>query len=232
MRFDRGWIMARTVPIGVQSFSKLIENNLFYIDKTGFIREWWDSGDDVTLITRPRRFGKTLNMDMLNCFFSNRYEGRTDLFEGLGIWKDERFRKLQGAYPVVFLTFAGVKGANFRDTMTGIKKQIVRVFLGFPEILHCSGFEKNERKALDSISEDMSDMDAAYSLNLLSSLLEKYYQKKVLIFLDEYDTPLQEAFVYGYWDELVSFIRIMFNNTFKTNPSMARGVMTGITRIL
>ena len=180
---------------------------------------------------RPRRFGKTLNMSMLECFFSNKFEGRGDLFEGLDIWKDEKFRALQGTYPVIFLSFAGVKGENYQDTVKGIKKQIVRVFSGFPEILANEGFDRNEKAALEKISETMDDVDAQYALNLLTTLLEKYYHHKVLIFMDEYDTPLQEAYVHGYWDKLVSFTRTMFNNTFKTNPSMERAVMTGITRV-
>ena len=106
-------LVKKTVAIGKQSFAALRENDYFYIDKTDFIRQWWESGDDVTLIARPRRFGKTLNMDMLNCFFSNEYEGRADLFEGLSVWEDEEFgekyRALQGTFPVIFLSFADVK---------------------------------------------------------------------------------------------------------------------------
>lgn len=94
--------MARTVAIGKQNFGDIIENNYFYVDKTEFIKEWWEKGDDVTLITRPRRFGKTLTMSMLEHFFSVKYAGRSDLFEGLSIWKEEKFRNLQGTYPVIF----------------------------------------------------------------------------------------------------------------------------------
>ena len=223
--------MAREIAIGVQDFKELREKKAFYVDKTEFIREWWNGLDSVTLITRPRRFGKTLNMSMLECFFSYKYEGRSDLFEGLEIWTDEKFRRLQGTYPVIFLSFAGIKGDNYEDTVKGIKKQVVKVFSSFPEIMSHDGFDRNEKAALANISEEMSDVDAEYSLNLLTTLLEKYYHKKVLIFLDEYDTPLQEAYVHGYWDKLVVFTRTMFNNTFKTNPSMERAVMTGITRV-
>ena len=95
-------IMKRVISVGNQSFEAMRTDNRFYIDKTNFIRDWWDMGDIVTLITRPRRFGKTLNLDMLKCFFSNQYEGRKELFEGLDIWKDEEYRKLQGTYPVIF----------------------------------------------------------------------------------------------------------------------------------
>ena len=100
--------MARTISIGNQSFEEIREKGYFLVDKTNLIKEWWESADSVTLITRPRRFGKTINMDMLNCFFSNRFQGRGDLFEGLSIWKEEVYRRLQGSYPVIFLSFADV----------------------------------------------------------------------------------------------------------------------------
>ena len=223
--------MARTVSIGTQDYASIIENDCFYIDKTSFIRAWWNSKDSVTLITRPRRFGKTITMSMLNYFFSLKYAGRSDLFEGLDIWNDEKFKGLQGSYPVIFMTFAGVKGKTYEDTVGGIKKQIVKLFSEYSYLKDYEGFDENEKKALSNISEKMSDVDAEYSLNLLSTLLEKYHGKKVLILLDEYDTPLQEAYIQGYWDEMTAFIRTMFNNTFKTNPSMERAIMTGITRV-
>ena len=224
-------VMAKTVAIGVQDYAELIENNRFYVDKTGFIREWWESGDSVTLITRPRRFGKTLNMSMLNCFFSNKYENRGDLFEGLDVFRDEKYRTLQGSYPVIFLTFAGVKAANFDDAVYGIKRQISGIFNNHDFLRQDENVTEKEKLEFENVGSDMSSGTAEYSLNLLSGLLEKHYGKKVLIFLDEYDTPLQEAYVGGYWDEMVSFIRSLFNNTFKTNPSLGRAVMTGITRV-
>ena len=223
--------MAKTVAIGIQDFEKLIVEDCFYIDNTYFIREWWNSKDDVTLITRPRRFGKTLNMSMLECFFSNKYEGKGDLFEGLKIWEDEKFRQLQGTYPVIFLSFAGVKYVTYENTLAAIRKQIIKAFSSFPEIMEYDGFDHNEKAALSRISENMTEADATNALNLLSTLLEKYYGKRVLIFLDEYDTPMQEAYVNGFWDELAAYTRALFNNTFKTNPSLEKAVMTGITRV-
>ena len=120
--------MARTVSIGTQDFEKMIQRNCFYVDKTGFIKEWWESEDEVTLITRPRRFGKTLNMSMLECFFSNKYKDRGDLFEGLEIWNDEKYRKLQGTYPVIFLSFAEIKQNNYNDAVEKIKRIICESF--------------------------------------------------------------------------------------------------------
>ena len=120
--------MQRVISIGIQGFEKIRTENYFYVDKTGFIKEWWETGADVTLITRPRRFGKTLNMSMLDCFFSNKYANRADLFEGLSIWQDETYRKLQGTYPVIFLSFAAVKAGNLEDAKTQIKQEITRLY--------------------------------------------------------------------------------------------------------
>ena len=223
--------MKRVIATGIQDFEKLRVNQRFYVDKTAFISEWWNGGDDVTLITRPRRFGKTLNMSMINCFFSNKYENRGDLFEGLNVWENTNLQDQQGKWPVIFLSFAGIKGETYEDTMVQMKKLLTKLYLNFPELYRYDGFEKNEKLALENICEKMTDTDAAFSVNLLSGLLQKIYGKKVLIFLDEYDTPLQEAYIHGYWDKMVVFTRTMFNNTFKTNPSLERGIMTGITRV-
>ena len=223
--------MKRRIAIGGQDFESLRVNGDFYVDKTEFIREWWQGRDAVTLITRPRRFGKTINMSMLNCFFSNQYASRGDLFEGLQVFKDADMKEQQGKWPVIFLSFAGVKGCTFKSTLYQMKSMLFKAFARFPELYRSERFEAGERKALLKIDEDMSDDAAALSLNLLSALLEKQYQKKVLILLDEYDTPLQEAYVNGYWDELAAFTRTLFNNAFKTNPSLERGIMTGITRV-
>ena len=116
--------MNQTISIGKQDFVSLRENHYFYIDKTDFIRQWWENADDITLITRPRRFGKTLNMNMLNCFFSRQYEKRGDLFKGLSIWTDQRYQRLQGSYPVIFISFADVKQNNYKDAIQKIKNII------------------------------------------------------------------------------------------------------------
>ncbi|MBR1701141.1 MAG: AAA family ATPase [Lachnospiraceae bacterium] len=223
--------MAREIAIGVQDFSNLIENNYFYIDKTAFIREWWNSGDAVTLITRPRRFGKTLNMSMLECFFSNKYEGRVDLFEGLDVWKDEEFRKVQGTYPVIFLSFAGVKQVTYEKTRDLINELITKLFIQYEWLFKDVRFTKKDREFYDQVSRGMDDVVASMSLNMLCEWLHRYYGKKAIVLLDEYDTPMQEAYINGFWDELVAYTRALFNNTFKTNSSLERAVMTGITRV-
>ncbi len=227
--------MKRKIAIGKQSFEIIREKNCFYIDKTDFIRQWWESEDDVTLIARPRRFGKTLNMDMLNCFFSNKYEGRSDLFEGLSVWEDEeygeKYRAIQGKYPVIFLSFASVKGAAYDEVYEKIKIALLQVYNKFSFLKESSILTPQDRQLLAMIDEDMNEAAAASSLNILSDVLSRYYGRKVIILLDEYDTPLQEAYVNGYWDEMAAFIRSFFNSTFKTNPYLERAVMTGITRV-
>ncbi|MBQ8161103.1 MAG: AAA family ATPase [Clostridia bacterium] len=223
--------MIRVVATGIQDFEQLRIKNAFYVDKTDFIREWWHHEDVVTLIARPRRCGKTLNMSMMNCFFSGRYANRGELFEGLKIWEDADMRGQQGKWPVIFLSFAGIKGATYADTMEQMKAKMVELFASYPELYAYDGFQKNEIEALQSIRETMSDTKAALAIHLLCMLLEKIYDKKVLIFLDEYDTPLQEAYLNGYWDQMVQFIRIMYGNAFKSNSALARGIMTGITYV-
>ena len=223
--------MAKVISIGNQSFESIREKNNFYIDKTLFIKEWWDNYDIVTLITRPRRFGKTLNMDMIKCFFSNEYRDRGDLFEGLDIWKDEKYRELQGTYPVIFLSFAAIKQNNYQDTIAKIKKIICSLYQSFMFLKDWDGLTDEEKNNVKRISEDMSDVTAQSAINELSNYLSRYYGKKVIILLDEYDTPMQEAYVNGYWEELVAFTRSLFNSTFKTNPYLERAIMTGITRV-
>ena len=223
--------MAKTVGIGIQSFDKVIEGNYFYIDKTHFIKEWWESGDDVTLITRPRRFGKTLNMSMLEHFFSVSYADRGDLFEGLAIWEEEKYRELQGTYPVISLSFANVKEKDFKTTSYRIRQLLMKLYEKHSFLRECDLLSNAEKEYFERMAANMSEEDAPLALYQLSDYLYRYYGKKVIILLDEYDTPMQEAYVNGFWDELVAFTRSLFNSTFKTNPYMARAVMTGITRV-
>ncbi len=223
--------MARTVSIGRQDFEKIRVNNNFYVDKTNFIKEWWEAEDDVTLITRPRRFGKTLNMSMLEKFFSVAYADREDLFEGLSIWQEEKYRSLQGTYPVISLSFAKVKQNSYERARKMIGQIIANLYNQYDYLLDSDKLNEREKEFCRKISDDMEDHIAIDSLSELSHYLMKHYGRKVIILLDEYDTPMQEAYVYGYWKELVTFTRGLFNSTFKTNPCLERAVMTGITRV-
>ena len=232
--------MGNKVVIGRQDFASLREGDYFYIDKTGFIKEWWDAGDDVTLITRPRRFGKTLNMSMLNCFFSNKYAERGDLFKGLSIWNDEKYRQLQGMYPVIFLSFAEVKSTGFYEARNTIAAIINDVYKQYRYLLDSDIITEGEKEMWNrlekyviepSMNTEENNSMIQRAIKDLCGCLSRYYDSKVIIFLDEYDTPMQEAYVHGYWEEFTAFLRNLFNSTFKTNPYLERAVMTGITRV-
>lgn len=223
--------MKPVVSIGNQDFRSIRENHNFYIDKTAFIKEWWENQDTVTLITRPRRFGKTLNMSMVENFFSIQFQENGKLFEGLKIWKDESYRAIQGSYPVIFLSFASVKGDTYSDVREGIVQTILDLYARYDYLRQSEALNEKEKAYFDYVKANMSNTIAAMALRRLSLCMNLYYGKKVLILLDEYDTPLQEAYVKGYWNELTSFMSSLFNYTFKTNPYMERGLLTGITRV-
>ena len=228
--------MARTISVGEQNFSTIRERNCFLVDKTMLIKDWWENEDSVTLITRPRRFGKTLNMDMLDCFFSTGYANRSDLFEGLKIWEYEEYRNMQGTYPVISLSFAKLKN----DSLSGMQERMSDIF-GSLYIRYSDMVEKSTKipekmkDKFDSICEKLNKGNSGNTvtdaISYLCEVLFSEYKKKVIILLDEYDTPLQEAYTGGFWDEMVSFMRIFFNSTFKSNKYMQRAVMTGITRV-
>ena len=191
--------MNRTIGIGIQSFDKIRGGNYFYIDKTHFVKEWWESGDDVTLITRPRRFGKSLNINMLNSFFSVDYKDRGDLFQGLAIWEEEKYRQLQGTYPVINLSFARIKETDYKKTKAKIYEVLRNEYIKYYYVRNSDVLTDADRNTFDCIlSKDMEETDATSSLYQLSDFLYRYYGKKVIILLDEYDTPMQEAYVNGY----------------------------------
>ena len=224
--------MARTVSIGAQSFAELRENGYFYIDKTDFIRRWWYSADKVTLVCRPRRFGKTLTLSTVECFFSCAYAGRgEELFGGLDVWDDEGLRALQGKAPVVSVSFAKVKERDL-DTAMAMMKRILRVAVRNHDYMSSSSeLDDDDHAFLDRVSDDMDDATAVDCLGQLCSMLEKHWGVKPIVLLDEYDTPMQEAWLGGYWDSVVSFMRSLFNATFKTNTALGRALITGITRV-
>ena len=253
--------MSRTVGIGHQDFEKLIRKNNFYVDKTKFIKEWWENDDDVTLITRPRRFGKTLNLSMVEHFFSVEYTQRSllashpggadgtairmdsdseadlphtdrnSLFQGLAIWEEETYRRLQGTWPVIFLSFAKVKETSFQNARKKICQLITNLYNRYDFLLESGLLNEKEKSIYHEVNADMEDYLASEALSNLSDYLMRYYGKKVIILLDEYDTPMQEAYVGGYWDELISFMRSLFHSTFKSNPYLERALMTGITQV-
>lgn len=223
------------VNIGVQQFDKLRKQGSFYIDKTDFIREWWETGSDVTLITRPRRFGKTLNMSMLECFFSRKYKDRADLFEGLSIFGNdsdkEKYRNLQGKFPVIFLTFANIKADRFPEMENKITEAIASLYENNRYLLETDCLSENEKEYYKNIKIGMPSDIAVGAVHQMACFMQRYYKENVIIILDEYDTPMQDAWLSGYWDKAVNFFSSFFNATFKTNPYLERGMITGITRI-
>ena len=223
--------MGNNIGIGIQDFLELRENHKFYVDKTSFIREWWESGDSVTLITRPRHFGKTLNMSMVEEFFSLDYAGRGDLFEGLSIWEEEKYRNLQGTYPIISLSFAKIKDTDYESTTYHIRELLMKEYEKHSFLMDSEVLSEIEKSYYLRMRKEMKSLDVSMSLHNLSDFLSRYYGKKVIILLDEYDTPMQEAYVHGFLDEMVAFTRSLFYSTFKTNPYMVRAIMTGITRV-
>ncbi|MDE7274609.1 MAG: ATP-binding protein [Lachnospiraceae bacterium] len=225
------------VGIGVQSFEQLRERKALYIDKTGLIREWWEDASSVTLITRPRRFGKTLNMSMLECFFSNRYAGRDDLFEGLSIWEEQspegdyRYRALQGTYPVIFISFANVKATKYEKMEYKIRELIFRTYESYRFLLDGDLLSDNEKEYFHSVNVKMPSEVAEGAINMLSDFLYRYFGRKAIIIIDEYDTPMQEAWVHGFWKEAVEFFRSFFGAAFKNKDDFEKAVITGITGI-
>ncbi len=223
--------MPEIISVGNESFENIRTQKSFYVDKTDFIREWWENRDVATLIIRPRRFGKTLNMSMLNCFFSVEYQNRADLFEGLKIWNDKKYREMQGTYPVISISFADVKQSKYIDAVQKIKNIIVDLYSKYAYLTKWDGLTVVEKAQFHSVDYKMDNVTAQDAVKNLSKYLYRYYGKKPILLLDEYDTPMQEAYLSGYWDEFTAFIRSLFNSTFKTNPYVERALMTGITRV-
>lgn len=223
--------------LGYQNFEEVRTEHIFYIDKTDFIREWWENADKVTLITRPRRFGKTLNMSMMECFFSNKYAGRSELFEGLSIWEEKsldgeyRYRRLQGTFPVIFLSFANVKAATYKEMLFKITEVITDLYNKNDYLLEGNLLNEREQKYYQEIELGMRSELAAGAIRSMAGFMQRYYGQKVIIILDEYDTPMQDAWILGYWEETVRFFSGLFNSTFKTNEYLERGLITGITRV-
>ncbi len=224
--------MARTIKIGAQGFEGIRETGSFYVDKTGFVRDWWLAQDDVTLVCRPRRFGKTLNLDTVRCFLSTDLAGRgEELFGGLEVWDDPAMRALQGTVPVVALSFARVKQSDFEAMRARVNAIMVAAVQSHGYLRGWEGLTDADRDALARVTADMSPTTCADVPNLLCRLLEAYHGTMPVVLLDEYDAPMEVAWTGGYWDEASGFMRDLMNSTFKTNPALGRGLITGVTRV-
>ena len=220
----------KKIPIGVDNFKKLIENNAYYIDKTKFIADILNDAAEVKLFTRPRRFGKTLNMSTLKYFFDiqNKDENRK-LFNGLDIEKSQ-YTSEQGKYPVIFISMKGIKAPNWEDYLFQIKtliKELYNEFSFIREILN-----KSELDSFDKIWLKKDDGEYSNALKNLTAYLYKYYKKEVILLIDEYDNPLITAYEYHYYDDALPFFKVFYGEALKTNPYLKMGVMTGIIRVI
>lgn len=219
------------VPIGVQDYETLSSKNLFYIDKTFFISDWWNHDDVVTLITRPRRFGKTLNLSMVNCFFSKKYANRSDLFDKFEVWNDRNMRSLQGTIPTIFISFGGIKESDARGQLMSLKSQIHYAYYEHKYIIDM--LPEQDKKAYCKYLDPFGYTDEMIisGINELCRFIHAAYGQNSIILIDEYDTPMLEAWVGNSWSTCANNMRLFFNKTLKTNPYIKKALLTGITRI-
>ncbi len=188
--------------LGYQNFEEVRTEHIFYIDKTDFIREWWENADKVTLITRPRRFGKTLNMSMMECFFSNKYAGRSELFEGLSIWEEKsldgeyRYRRLQGTFPVIFLSFANVKATTYKEMLFKITEVITDLYNKNDYLLEGNLLNEREQKYYQEIELGMRSELAAGAIRSMAGFMQRYYGQKVII---SWMNMTRRCRTHGFW---------------------------------
>ena len=220
----------KRISTGTENFKELLDNNYYYVDKTSLIEDVLS--DKVMLYTRPRRFGKTLNLSMLYYFFSNKEKENSYLFEGLNISKDKEILKHQNQYPVIFLTLKDMQYLNFEDQKKQFAILIKELILKNIELLDSSIIDEADYNILNDFRFLKPDeVQLKNSLKILSNCLYKYYQQRVIILIDEYDVPLQSAYNNGYYDEMVDFLRSIFSSALKTNDALERGILTGCLRI-
>ena len=220
----------KKIPVGIEDFKEIINNNCYYVDKTKFIANILDDGSKVKLFTRPRRFGKTLNMSMLKYFFDiyNAKENK-ELFNGLDIEKSEHFSE-QGQYPVVFISLKGIKADSWENFLNSIKSLISSLYNEFEYAR--SSLNESELKTFDKIWFKKDDGDYENSLKYLTAYLYKYYNKEIVLLIDEYDSPLISAYEYHYYDKAIIFFKIFYGEALKTNQYLKTGIMTGIIRVI
>lgn len=222
----------KPLPIGISDF-KVATTSYYYVDKTLLIRDFIDSKPMVTLFTRPRRFGKTLNMDMLRVFFEKTTEDTSVYFQDKLIWQCGReYTDHQGQYPVIFLTFKDVKCASWNETLQKIRKLISLEFLRHIELESSPKLNSYEKEQFTSLANNSAtEVDYQMSLHLLSLFLHKHHGEKAIIIIDEYDTPIQQGYSLGYYEDVINFMRSLFSGGLKDNEHLAFGFLTGILRV-
>jgi len=228
----------KQLTIGQSDFRNIIEDDRYYIDKTLIIKEILDNSADVLLIPRPRRFGKTLNLTTLRYFFETTYpnerikRNNRKLFKGLKIEKEAEFTEHQGKYPVIFLSFKSIKQLNFSNTLESIKRLITEEFRKHKYLLESKYLEKEEKEDFNKIIKEEADTETyANSLKFLSKLLYQYHNKKIILLIDEYDTPIHTAYAENYYSEMISFMKSFLGDGLKDNSYLKKGIITGILRI-
>lgn len=220
----------KAIPVGIENFEDIIKDNYYYVDKSMLIEDILVNRAAVTLFTRPRRFGKTLNMSMIKYFFDvrNKDENRK-LFEGLKIFGSE-YMKEQGKYPVIFVSLKDLRADTWEMCLLEIKKLISKIYREFQYITE--KMNEDDKEIYDSIKNRKNDMDLNTSIELLSEYLFEYYGERVIILIDEYDAPIINAFDKGYYNEAINFFQVFYSSALKTNDSLKYGILTGITRII
>ena len=225
--------MRLRLPVGIDSFEKLRKGNYYYVDKTLLIRDFLDTKPMVSLFTRPRRFGKTLNMDMVRVFFEKTQEDTSIYFKDKQIWQcGSDYTRHQGKYPVIFLTFKDVKCLTWQETFQKIRKLISLEFIRHSELEESTALGIYEKEQYHRLASDnANEVDCQMGLQILSLLLHKHYGQECIIIIDEYDTPIQEGYSKDFYDEIIGFMRNFFSGAFKDNKNLSYGFLTGILRI-
>ena len=219
---------------GNPSFEQIRRNKRFYVDKTGFIRTWWNKGNSVDLILRPEGFGKSLNLDMVDCFFSKQYEGRQELFEGLEINKDKDLIRLQGSKPVIRISFSHVMEGKLGNITDAMIPQIDSIFLKYLYVLDGDNLDNVSKDIFIETRKALADgciTNLIDSIRTLSHILYKYHKEKVIILIDDYDAPLLKAWIDEDYKEISEFFRLFYGNTLKSNPFLEKALLTGISRL-
>ena len=220
----------KLIPTGIESFKEIFDKNYYYVDKTNLIQDVLN--EKVVLYTRPRRFGKTLNMSMLYYFFSIKEKENAYLFDGLNISKNKEALKHQNNYPMIFISLKDMKNSTFEEQIASFQDIIKNVVLQNKELLESIYVDKSDKLILQDFRFSNSSLDQLkYALKTISRCLYNHYHQKVIILIDEYDVPLQSAYQYNYYDEMVEFLRNVFSSALKTNESLEKGIMTGCLRI-
>lgn len=224
--------MQKKLSLGISDFKRLIEGNYYYVDKSLFIKEILDSGAQVTLLPRPRRFGKTINISMLQYFFEKTKESNTHLFKNLKISKEKNSMKHQGQYPVIFITFKSIKSLSWEACYNSIKKIIAAEFRRHSYLLKGTTLDKDQKiifKAIIANTANQIDYETAFED--LTAYLNKFHKKRPFIFVDEYDAPIHAGYVNEYYKEAINFMRNFLCSGLKDNSNLEKSVLTGILRI-